>query len=109
MFKTRTLAATAIASGKVRCNDTVVKASKQVAVGEVYELKNEAGIKLIEVVALVEQRKAFSEAVNYYNDLTPVEIQQPKQSSAFVEYTGKRQSKQGRPTKRDRRSLDRLL
>ena len=107
IFKTRTQAAHAIDTGKVRYQNEPVKASKSISLGDIYEIKTEARKWIIEVTGFIHQRVQYIEAVNFYNDLTPIG-QTIKKPSAFVEYTGKRQSKQGRPTKKNRRDLDAL-
>ena len=106
LFKTRTMAAAACDAGKVRQNGTLVKASKSVAIGDEYEVKTEAKKWIIKVTGLLHNRVAYSEAVNYYIDLTPqVETEQMHfQAASF--HTGKRKSKIGRPTKKQRRELD---
>jgi ribosome-associated heat shock protein Hsp15 len=109
VFKTRTQAADAIQSGKVKFNGTIVKPSKHVNVGDTYEIKTEARKWIISVTALLYKRVQYSEAANYYTDLSPAEVRNSKQQSWFVEYTGKRQSKQGRPTKKNRREMDNWL
>lgn len=108
VFKTRTQAATAISSGKVTLNGADVKASKNVAVGDLYTIKTEARKWIIEVTGLLDNRAQYSEAINFYIDRTPESDLVKKQKVAFVEFTGKRQSKQGRPTKKNRREMDRL-
>jgi ribosome-associated heat shock protein Hsp15 len=108
VFKTRTQAATAISSGKVTLNGADVKASKNVAVGDLYTIKTEARKWIIEVTGLLDNRVQYSEAINFYIDRTPEIDLVKKQKAAFVEFTGKRQSKQGRPTKKNRREMDRL-
>ncbi len=109
LFKTRTLAADACERGKVKQNGTSLKASKTVNVGDEYEIKTEARKWTIKVTGLLDHRVQYSEALNYYLDLTPNEEleQQKVQTTSF--YTGKRQSKIGRPTKRERRSLDEFM
>ena len=109
LFKTRTLAATACDTGKVKQNGTSVKAAKNVNVGDEYEVKTEARRWVIKVTALLHNRMAYSEAINYYIDITPKEEldQLGFQSASF--HTGKRQSKIGRPTKKQRRELDDFL
>lgn len=105
VFKTRTQAADAINLGKVRLEGATIKASKQVNIGDTYDIKTEARRWVVQVTGLLDHRVQYSEAINYYIDLTPAEEPVKKQKSAFVEYTGKRQSRQGRPTKRNRREL----
>lgn len=109
LFKTRSLATDACASGKVKWNGNNVKASKTVALGEEYEVKTEAKKWEIKVTGLLYNRVAYSEAVKYYLDLTPEEeLTKPKfQPVSF--HTGKRQSKIGRPTKQQRRDIDAFL
>ena len=106
LFKSRSLATDACNSGKVKCKGVNVKAAKTVSAGEQYEVKTEAKKWLIEVSGLLHNRVQFSEAVKYYIDLTPDTEKEKIQVSSFVFNTGKRQSKQGRPTKKERRDLD---
>ena len=109
LFKTRTMAAAACDTGKVKQNGTSVKAAKSVTVGDEYEVKTEAKKWVIKVTALLHSRVAYSEAVNYYLDLTPQEELERLQFQAASFHTGKRQSKIGRPTKKQRRELDGFL
>jgi ribosome-associated heat shock protein Hsp15 len=106
LFKTRTIAAAACDTGKVRHNGTLVKASKNVVVGDEYEIKTEAKKWVIKITALLHSRVAYSEAIEYYIDLTPEEETEKMQFQAASFHTGKRKSKIGRPTKKQRRELD---
>ena len=105
LFKTRSLTADACNSGKVKCNGVNVKPSKMVNIADQYEVKTEAKKWLIEVTGLLHNRVQFAEAVKYYIDLTPEEQKEKIQSSSFVFNTGKRKSKKGRPTKKEKRNL----
>lgn len=109
IFKTRSLAADACNNGKVKWKGSNVKPSKTVNVGEQYEIRTEAKKWLIEVTGLLHSRVQFSEAIKYYVDLTPEEDKQKVQTAAFVFNTGKRKSKKGRPTKKEKRNLDQFL
>ncbi|PZR24583.1 MAG: RNA-binding protein [Citrobacter freundii] len=109
LFKTRSMAADACDSGKVKFDGAQVKASKQVTVGDEYEVKTEAKRWRIKVTGLLHNRVAYTEAIKYYLDITPEEEIQRLQFQAASFHTGKRQSKIGRPTKRERRDLDEFL
>jgi len=107
IFKTRTQAATACDQGKIKSHGLPIKASHLVSPGDQYEIKTPARNWVIRVTGLLKQRVQYSEAIQYYSDITPEEALQNNnkhQASAF--YTGKHQSKSGRPTKKQRRSLD---
>jgi ribosome-associated heat shock protein Hsp15 len=106
LFKTRTLATAACDSGKVKFQGSNVKPSRPVAIGDEYDVKTEARRWHIKVTALLANRVAFPEAIKHYVDLTPQEeIDQMKfQAASF--HTGKRPSKIGRPTKKQRREMD---
>ena len=106
VFKTRSQAADACESGKVKWNGNAVKPSKHVNVGEQYEIRTPDRKWKIEVSGLLHNRKAFAEAVNFYIDITPEEDLLAGKSQPASFYTGKRQSKVGRPTKTQRRDLD---
>ena len=109
LFKTRSLAADACVNNKVKHKGVNVKAAKPVAIGDQYEVKTEAKKWVIEVTGLVHSRVQYSEAITFYIDLTPEEDKDKLQTCAFVFQTGKRQSKQGRPTKKEKRNLDEFM
>ena len=106
LFKTRSLAADACEKGRVRLNGISVKASKTVNIGDEYEVKTEARKWIIKVTGLLANRVQYSEAINYYVDLTPEEELEKIKTLAAAFHTGKRLSKIGRPTKKERRDLD---
>ena len=106
LFKTRTLAATACDTGKVKFDGSQAKASRNVSIGDEYEVKTEAKRWRIKVTGLLEKRVAATEATKNYIDITPEGEIQRLQYQAASFHTGKRQSKVGRPTKKERRDLD---
>lgn len=106
LFKTRSAAATACDTGKVKFAGLQAKASKNVSIGDEYEVKTAAKRWRIKVTGLLEKRVAAPEAVKNYIDITPDEELQRLQFQSASFHTGKRQSKIGRPTKKERRELD---
>ncbi len=106
LFKTRSLASEACDKGKVKQNSVSVKASKTVNVGDEYDVKTEARKWVIKITGLLDRRVQYSEAITYYLDLTPNEDIEQQAVHAASFHTGKRQSKIGRPTKKERRELD---
>jgi ribosome-associated heat shock protein Hsp15 len=109
LFKTRSLAADACGGNKVKCKGVNMKAAKIVKIGDQYEIKTEAKNWLIEVAGLLHKRVQYAEAIHYYIDLTPEEEKEKVKETAFVFQTGKRQSKQGRPTKKQKRDLENFI
>ncbi|MBS1599315.1 MAG: RNA-binding S4 domain-containing protein [Bacteroidetes bacterium] len=109
LFKTRTLASEACEKGKVKYNGEQVKPAKQVHVGDEYEIKTEAKRWRIKVAGLLFGRVQYTEAIKYYLDITPAEEIERLQFQAASFHTGKRLSKVGRPTKKQRRDLDGFL
>jgi ribosome-associated heat shock protein Hsp15 len=109
LFKTRTQAAAACDNGKVKFNEQQAKASKHVNVGEEYDIRTEAKRWKIRVSGFLYKRAAYTEAIKYYIDITPAEEIERLQYQAASFHTGKRQSKIGRPTKKQRRDIDDFL
>ncbi len=109
LFKTRTLAAAACDTGKVKQHGTSIKAAKNVQVGDEYEVKTEAKKWIIKVTGLLHYRVAYPEAIKHYIDLSPEEEVDRQQFQAASFHTGKRQSKIGRPTKKQRREMNGFL
>ena len=106
LFKTRSQAADACDKGRVKFGGLAAKAARQVTVGDEYEVKTEAKRWVIKVVALLSNRVQYAEVIKYYMDITPAEELDRVKFQASVFHTGKRLSKMGRPTKKDKRDLD---
>lgn len=105
IFKTRSQATRACDDGKVKMSGQAVKPSKIVSSGDVLDIRAEGRKWTIEVTGVIQKRVKYEEAVKNYTDLTSEEDKEynERQSNAF--YTGKRLSKTGRPTKKQRRDL----
>ena len=106
IFKTRTQAAEACDKGRVKLNGTSVKPSKYINIGDEYEIKAEEKKWIIKITALLDHRVQYSEAIKYYIDLTPEEEKDNLQLQVSSFHTGKRLSKIGRPTKKQRRDME---
>ena len=65
LFKTRTQAANAIESGKVKYNGDNAKASRIVGIADEYEVKTESRKWIIEVTGILDVRVQYSEAIKY--------------------------------------------
>lgn len=109
IFKTRNIAAEACDKGKVKYQGDNVKASRNVHIDDEYEIKTESRRWHIKVTGLLDKRVQYSEAIKYYTDITPAGETGtvPYQASSF--HTGKRLSKVGRPTKKQRRDIDEFM
>ena len=105
LFKTRSQAGDACDKGRVKWLGNAVKASRVVAIGDEYEVKNETRKWVIKVTGLLQSRVQYAEAIKYYIDQTPPEELDRIKFEAATFQTGKRMSKIGRPTKKERRDL----
>lgn len=104
-LKSRTMAAELCADGRVRISGRVVnKPSQAVKVGDVLTFPLGPHIRVIEVKALGARRGPAPEAQALYADLSPP---QPRAKEDRPEI-GAREPGAGRPTKADRRAIDRL-
>lgn len=109
LFKTRTAATEACEKGKVKHMGLTVKAARQVRVDEEYEVKTGTKRWLIKVTGLLGKRSAAPVAIKHYSDITPPAEIQRLQFQAASFHTGKRGSKIGRPTKKQRRDMDEFM
>ena len=109
VFKSRSMATEAIDKGRVKLNGENVKASRNVVIGDIYEARTEHKNWILKVTKLLDGRLAYAEAIKYYEDLTPVEELERVRQVAATFQTGKRLSKIGRPTKKNRRDLGDFL
>jgi ribosome-associated heat shock protein Hsp15 len=106
-FKTRTLAADACKAGRVKLDNKNIKPSHEVKTGETYQLSKGIERRVIIVTGLLENRVDAKTAIDFYQDVTPVE-QTLAFKSMFQAPVLKRDRGAGRPTKKDRREIDDL-
>ena len=105
-FKSRTLAAKLCADGKVRLNRRIVgKPSLQVRVDDVLTFPQARTVRVVRIAALAHRRGPAEEARGLYEDLTPAAT---APADAAPANTAARAPGHGRPTKRERRAIDRL-
>ncbi|MDA0998293.1 MAG: RNA-binding S4 domain-containing protein [Proteobacteria bacterium] len=107
-FKTRSLAQAFVQSGKVRRNEIRIgKPSDTVKPGDVLTFVRGDDVRIVEVVQPGARRGPAPEAATLYKDLTPPRPKKALDPDAPAP-TGKRDPGAGRPTKRERRAIDRL-
>lgn len=103
-FKSRTLAASLCSGRKIRVNREVVsKTSTAIRPGDILTFPQGRHIRVVRVVELGERRGPASEARTLYEDLSPPEDKRAAESSP-----ASREKGSGRPTKRERRQIERL-
>ena len=107
-FKTRALAARACELGRIGSNGQPAKAAREVRIGDLLHVKNDSGDFQVDVLALSEIRGPAAVAQTLYQ-----ETQASRESRAAL--TEQRRVtpdaealREGKPTKRDRRDIDRL-
>lgn len=107
IFKTRSLATEACKAGKVKLDGNSLKPAHVVRVGETYSIQKGIDKKIVKVTGLLEKRGDATLAAQHYEDLTPVS-DVPRHHSVFTVPVLKRERGTGRPTKKERREIDRL-
>jgi|SRR5581483_7304664 ribosome-associated heat shock protein Hsp15 len=108
LFKTRTLAAAACRGGHVTIASQPVKPSREVKLNDLIIAKTGEITRTVKVLALLERRVAAREVPKYAEDLTPAsEYEKPRERILPPLFT--RPKGAGRPTKKDRRQIDKLF
>ncbi len=110
-FKTRTLAAKVVDGGHCRVNrERVRKPGHGIKPGDVLTFAQGRLIRVIEISGLAERRGPAPEAQKLYNDLDPPSPPLPRsdQSAADREMP-RRDAGSGRPTKKERRDMEKVL
>ena len=99
-FKARSISAKVVNAGHVRLNGLKVKkTSRPIKVGDTLEFLQVETLRIVKLKALGTRRGPAVEAQTLYEDLTPI----PEISEVTPEIDRK-----GRPTKRDRRAIDKI-
>lgn len=107
IFKTRSIAADECRKGRVMINNYQVKPSHAVAANEIFTVRKPPVTHTFQVIFPIENRISAKLVTDYLRDLTPEE---EKIKTALIRTTGFgiRPRGVGRPTKKERRSIDRL-
>jgi ribosome-associated heat shock protein Hsp15 len=107
IFKSRSIATKFVLTNRLRISGHVTqKPHKMISIGDVLTMTINNNIKVLKVLDIPNRRGPYSESLNFYKDITPIESiaekENPKLDVKFVERVG-------RPTKRERRQTDRLM
>ncbi len=109
LFATRSQARLAIDAGHVRLAGERVKPARAVQSGDVIELRSPGGVRTFVVRELRDRHVPRAEARTLYHETTPapspeeIELRRAMRAARVLRPAGS-----GRPTKRDRRRIDRL-
>ncbi len=107
-FKTRSLAARACELGRVESNGQAAKPAREVHVGDMLQVKTFGGDFQVEVLALSEMRGPAAVAQALYRETDAsreMRLKAAEERKAMPRFEGFRE---GRPSKRDRRRIDRF-
>lgn len=107
LFKSRSLATEACDGGKVKIDSTSVKPSRHIKPGEIITVQQGYVKRAFRVLELLEKRVGAPLVKNYAEDITPPEELAKRETERFVSYQSKFKGI-GRPTKKDRRLIDRM-
>ena len=109
IFKSRTMATDACKSGKVKVKESSVKPSYMLQRDEIVEVKKGGYNLTYKVIDLIDKRVGAKLAEPCYENLTPAE-EMNKFSDWYIKNSPveQREKGTGRPTKRDRRTIDKL-
>ena len=102
-FKTRRVATEACRGGHVSVNRAVTKPATTVRVGDEVTIRVGGRDRVLEVAEVIDKRVSATRAAECYRDRSPA-----PPPAAMAEPTSVRDRSTGRPTKRDRRLIDRL-
>ena len=105
LYKTRSQATEACKKGHVSIGDLPVKASRDVCVGEVVQVRKAPIKRSFEVLALTGKRMGAKLVSDFLKDVTPAEELEVLEMQKHMRWSD-REKGTGRPTKKDRRDLD---
>jgi ribosome-associated heat shock protein Hsp15 len=107
-FKTRSLATRACELGRIQSNGQPSKASREVRVGDLLQVKNDGGDFQVEVLALSEMRGPAPAAQALYRETDASRESRQKLAEQRKAMGQFETSPEGRPSKRDRREINRF-
>lgn len=107
LFKTRSLASDACRGGKIKINGENAKPSREIKTGEIIEIQLTGIKKTVEVLKPAKNRVSAKLVMDLVKDLTPPEEYERLELMHQMK-TEQRDIGAGRPTKKDRREINRI-
>jgi ribosome-associated heat shock protein Hsp15 len=108
VFKTRAASKEACLKGRVRIDDEPVKPARRVKPGELVEARRGDRRFVLVVVETASRRLSATKAAEAYEDRSPPPDPRPSSGLGPPLPPGQRDRGAGRPTKKDRRAINRL-
>ena len=107
IFKSRSIATKFVLTNRLRISGQVTqKPHRMISIGDVLTMTINDNIKILKVLDIPNRRGPYSESLNFYEDITPIEnIQREVNENSNIKFM----DRVGRPTKRERRLTDRLM
>ena len=107
IFKSRSIATKFVLSNRLRISGQVTqKPHKMISIGDVLTITINDSVKVLKVLDIPKRRGPYLESLNFYEDITPSQsIPKKKTLKPDVKFV----ERVGRPTKLQRRQIDRLM
>lgn len=107
-FKTRALAVRACDLGRIEAGGQTAKPARDIKAGDILQIRNDSGDFQVEVLILSEMRGPASVAQTLYRETDASKELRQKLAEERKTMPHFEASREGKPSKRDRRELDRL-
>ncbi len=108
LYKTRSLASEACRKGKVSIDGVQVKPSREIKSGDIIHLRKSPVTYHFKVLDITEKRMGAKLVPDYLKDITPSENLEILEMQKYMSWS-ERDRGAGRPTKKQRRDMDKLL
>ena len=103
IYPTRSAASAACKAGHVKVNGANAKPAHPVRLGDTIRARTPGGERIVVVTGLIDRRVSAALAVQHYEDHSPPPLPREERPAPVLRDRGA-----GRPTKRDRRRVERL-
>ena len=107
IFKTRSLASEACSGGKIKIDGSAVKSSRNIVQNDIVQVRKGVVKYLYKVLKIAEKRMGAKLVQDFLEDMTPKE-ELTKLQSTHKQPIQTREKGQGRPTKKERRVMDKM-
>ncbi len=108
LFKTRSSAAESCKKGRVSIDGTTAKSSRTVKAGDTVSIKTPPVTRSFEIIAVAEKRMGAKLTPGFIKDITPPDQLEILEITRLAHSQGRNKGL-GRPTKKERRDIDKMI